>query len=418
MEKQLITTSGSPRISLVAHGNLRIKGTDDLEVIAKTDSADNLEVDQDGDDISITCNTDCMIKVPRDSVIDIKTANGNTSLKALDGELQIQDVDGNLELKNVGATRLVKANGEVFAKHVDGDLSIERVEGNVTVRDVQGTFKVTGTIQGNLSLDDIEDSASARVEGNLTLRFDPLPGEKYEFEADGNIICRLPEDASVELEVSRASQLQIKISGQQTSRSVVSNYQLTLGEGDASLKLSAEGNISILGRAPDWEMSEDFDADFGHEFSGMADQIGEQVTRQMEMLESQLDAQMENLTASMGALGIPPESAERMAQKAREASARVTARAQEQMQRAQERIRRKMEVAQRRAEQKARAAERRSQAREKRTWGFEWPASKPEAAGEAVSEDERLLILKMLEEKKITAEEAEQLLSALEGKVD
>ncbi|MGE5222970.1 MAG: SHOCT-like domain-containing protein, partial [Omnitrophica WOR_2 bacterium] len=70
------------------------------------------------------------------------------------------------------------------------------------------------------------------------------------------------------------------------------------------------------------------------------------------------------------------------------------------------------------AEQKARFAERHSQGREKRTWGFEWPASRPEAAAEPVSEDERMLILKMLEEKKISAEEAEQLLSALEGKSD
>jgi hypothetical protein len=33
-----------------------------------------------------------------------------------------------------------------------------------------------------------------------------------------------------------------------------------------------------------------------------------------------------------------------------------------------------------------------------------------------VSEDERLMILRMLEQKKITMEEAEELLSALEGK--
>ncbi len=42
-----------------------------------------------------------------------------------------------------------------------------------------------------------------------------------------------------------------------------------------------------------------------------------------------------------------------------------------------------------------------------------------EATGEAapaVSDDERMTILKMLQEKKITAEEAERLLSALEGK--
>ena len=40
----------------------------------------------------------------------------------------------------------------------------------------------------------------------------------------------------------------------------------------------------------------------------------------------------------------------------------------------------------------------------------------PPPPSEPVSEDERMAILKMLAEKKITAEQAEQLLTALEGK--
>jgi hypothetical protein len=37
------------------------------------------------------------------------------------------------------------------------------------------------------------------------------------------------------------------------------------------------------------------------------------------------------------------------------------------------------------------------------------------ARGEPVSEEERMAILKMLQEKKITSEEADKLLAALEG---
>ena len=44
--------------------------------------------------------------------------------------------------------------------------------------------------------------------------------------------------------------------------------------------------------------------------------------------------------------------------------------------------------------------------------GYAYSASPP---SEPVSEDERMAILKMLQEKKITAEQAEQLLNALEG---
>ena len=79
---------------------------------------------------------------------------------------------------------------------------------------------------------------------------------------------------------------------------------------------------------------------------------------------------------------------------------------------------RKTEHKMRRAEHKARRAERQAEKRAERHKskfrGIRPPYSpKPPVA--PVSEDERLLILKMLEEKKITAAEAEKLLSALEA---
>jgi len=86
--------------------------------------------------------------------------------------------------------------------------------------------------------------------------------------------------------------------------------------------------------------------------------------------------------------------------------------------RAQEKLERKLEAARRRQEAKAQAAERREQMRSRRTWSFEIPTPPvpPMPEKEPVSEEERLMILRMLEQKKITLEEAEQLLSALEGK--
>ena len=53
--------------------------------------------------------------------------------------------------------------------------------------------------------------------------------------------------------------------------------------------------------------------------------------------------------------------------------------------------------------------------RRSRSFSYHAPHTPPTPPGEPVSEDERLVILHMLEEKKINMEEAEQLLSALEG---
>ena len=79
---------------------------------------------------------------------------------------------------------------------------------------------------------------------------------------------------------------------------------------------------------------------------------------------------------------------------------------------AQEKLARKMEGERRRQEARASAGQRRGR---KKT-AFSAKHSVPQTqTDEPVSEEERLMILRMLEEKKITLEEADQLLSALEG---
>jgi vacuolar-type H+-ATPase subunit H len=83
-------------------------------------------------------------------------------------------------------------------------------------------------------------------------------------------------------------------------------------------------------------------------------------------------------------------------------------------QRAQEKLERKLRKARQDARRKARAAARRS--REKgQNWLYQRPTKTPGPEGEKVSEEERLLILQMLESGKITVEQADQLLAALEG---
>lgn len=88
-----------------------------------------------------------------------------------------------------------------------------------------------------------------------------------------------------------------------------------------------------------------------------------------------------------------------------------------------DRLRRKVEQATRRAEEKTRRAEEKIRRAEARVHQrphvlFGWdpaPRAAAEPVGEPVSDEERMTILRMLQEKKITSEEADKLLAALEG---
>ncbi len=422
MDKQFVTTSASPRIVLDISGDLRLKGQDTFEVVAKSDDPQNLFLETREDQVFIRCTSDCNVRVPRAAIIQIQAAHGDAVIKALDGALTMDTVSGNLDLRNVGATKIGKMYGNLSAKNVDGDLSIDSISGDTSVRSVQGDFTVTNTISGNLNLSEVGGSAKATVDGNINLRLDPAPGHDYNFTCRGNLFCRLSADASAEISVPHASQVMVDLPGIHASAPVQTPYAITLGEGDAKIILSANGNVVLDTHAPDWDM-EDFDLDINSEVNGMADvvsqQISQQVESQMRMIEDQLDAQLSNLSMRLSAAKLSADQARRIEDRAREASERATARAQERVRHAQERMEQKLSAAQRKIELKKQAREHASR-HAHHGWSFNIPTPPTPATppGEPVSEDERLMILRMLEQKKISMEEAEELLSALEGKIE
>jgi hypothetical protein len=191
-----------------------------------------------------------------------------------------------------------------------------------------------------------------------------------------------------------------------------------MGDGDAELILSAYGNVMLSSLPPDWDLGE-LEFELGEDYDGISETLSEQIARQveaqMEYIEQQLESQLDNLSTRIGGIGLSAEQAERIAQRAQEASDRARVRADERIQRAQEKMERKLEAARRRAEIKARAAERAARDRRKRPESTDWMAASRTPV-EPVSDEERLMILQLLEQGKITPSEAEQLLAALEGK--
>jgi len=439
MDKQFITTSENPTVTVDVQGDLRLKGHDELQVTAKGSSEEELTLEERDGQIWVTATSDCTLRVPRSANVFIKIVHGDAVIKGLDGVLSGDTVHGDLTLRDVGETSVNAVYGEVSAKNITGSLCFDRVEGNLQAKDVQEVFTITSRVRGNLRLDDVDMGATAIVDGNITLRLDPGPGEKFEFTAGGNIFCRLPEDASVEVSVPKAAQVMVNLPGARSTAPIKTPYSLSLGDADSSLTLSAEGNVVLDRYAPDWGEFGDFDVEIGTEMEGMTEAIGQQIEAQLEAqmasIESQLEAQMAGLEMRIGSFGLSEEQRRRAEERARVASKRAQERAQERMRQAQERLERKLADAQRKIEIKTRAAERaaeriaeRGARRGRPPLQFSFPHTPhaphmpmrpgvpPPTPTEPVSEQERLMILRMLEENKISLEQAEKLLAALEGK--
>ena len=153
----------------------------------------------------------------------------------------------------------------------------------------------------------------------------------------------------------------------------------------------------------------------------IAQQIEAQIQTQIEMVMNQMNQEIDQILEHINQVGLSPEETERIMENARQTSEHEINRMQKRMQHAQEKLERKLEAAQRRHERRNEELDRRTRAHRKHSWSFQWNSPPTSTVShqllgkEPVNEEERLMILRMLEQKKITLEEADQLLAALDN---
>ena len=409
MNKTTISTSTTPDVTIKqVQGELQVRGWGHSEVLVKA-NPENLTIDDKDDVVHLSSRGACKLSVPHGAKIHIERVGGNASLKLLEGNLAIDQVKGSLNLREVARTEINTINGDLSAQGISDYLHINQVKGNAAVREVKGECTLD-EVSGNLVLRQVDGNIKVKAEGNARVRLTDLAGDDYHIHAGGNLHCRIPEDASARISlVSGAKSIKVKLPDERKSYQDEQG-ELILGDGDIQMDFSCNGNLFLASCEGGWTRTGDGEFDYGEgtgvlpdDFSQqIAQQVETQIESQMEAVTQQLDKNMASLSQKIEDAGMSPEQTERIMRQAHEASERGIARAREKMRLDQEKLERRLEIAQRRAKVQGVAS------------GRETRFSQPQTP-EPISGEERLTILHMLEQKKISVEEAEKLLATLEG---
>jgi len=371
-----LTSSNSPKIFVEeVAGSLQIKAWDEASIRIEIEDQEDLDYSFESDRLKLSADSDCHLRVPSESILEIEEISSNADIVAVEGDIKIVEVAGNLSMKNVGRTTITEVAGNLNVRGVEGDLTVEEVSGNASLRDVEGNLNLK-EIGSNLSLRDAEGNVIAETGGNAELRLELQTGGNYEVRAGGNLFCHIdpPGNAQVRL-TSESKRMHIYTESEKQTRNT-DEYEFRLGKGGARLALSAGGHIDFRCRERSEEFSFGVDLDFVDDIAGLADEISEQVGAQM---EGQIEALNEQLTA--------------LGDRLRNSGGRAAHIAQ-----------RRVEKAQRRLERKIRGKAGR------------YTVTSTFKPAEPVSAQERALILQMVQEKKITVAEAEMLLNTLDGR--
>ncbi len=426
--------------------DLKVQGADEARIVVRVDGDEAPTLEREGETLTIRAPGSCQLVCPRGTTLAAHVVRGDLTIKGVQGPATIGDVNGDATLYAVGPVTLKHVfgdlsaenvtghlqaqtvNGDVQARHVEGEISLNIVHGDVVLRSVgpalveQASGDLSAKrVSGDLRAGRIQGDARIRhVDGLLTLeqvgsdlraegihggvaasevgadvRLGPpfSPGAIYRVKAGGNVEIRLPDDASLRLSLqagggvrSHIADLTLHETGVETSG--------VIGAGEATLEAQAGGHITLRPSAAEGASEEEFHFDIDLGFLDALENLGP-------MIEARIAEAMANMEARLqeGLGRINGAQIRVHVDRAAEHARRAAERAAEQVRRQAER---EAERARIRAERAERCWQRASGKR---------PRQEPVA-----TDEERLRVLRMLEQGKITLEQANELLAALEGR--
>ena len=360
-----ISAGKTPSIRIGAiDGDLSVVGWDGDDILIKADE-EALTLQSNGGEVSFSCTDDVSLRIPRDASLSIERIGGDMALRGVVGSVQISEINNDLSMRDVGNVSIGNIQSDFSLRSAKGNLHIKSVGGDVSIRDVDGNI-LLDSIADDLALRGARGNVKVNVGEDVVVYLEPKPDGAYSITAGDDILLVLKPSANATLTM-QGDEIDVEWPGIDNQEDVTERV-LVLGDGSTKISLSAGGDIRVTNNAEAGSSAEDFGnfAGMNFDWSGFGDRISRQV---------------EQATA-------------RAAKRAEEAARRVERHAERQARRWRGNV---------------------------KSGPWSWDAGSrgvptpPSPASEPVAEEERLAVLKMLAEKKITAEQAEQLLSALEG---
>jgi hypothetical protein len=362
---KIISAGKSPRIKIEAiDGDLSVVGWEGEDILIKADE-DELTLKQNGDEVVFSCTDDVSLRIPKNASLFIQRIGGDAALRGVMGNVEIKQIDNDLSIREVGFVTIDSIQEDFSLRGAKGNLYVKNVGGDVSVRDVEGDVTLD-SVADDLTLRGARGNIKVNVGEDVVVYLEPKADGEYSIVAGDDILLVLPVNANATLNL-HGDQIDVDWPGIENEEDVIERG-VTLGDGSAKITLNAGGDIRVTNDANAGNLAEEFGNFAGMNFDWSG--FGERISRRVEQ---------------------------------------TTRRAQQ------------------RAEEAARRLERHA-GRQAHRWGakvktgpWNWDLTPkgvptpPSPPSEPVAEEERMAVLKMLAEKKITAEQAEQLLSALEG---
>ena len=398
MFKKIIETSDNPEVTVTeCLGDLVVKGTDEPEVVLRVrgDESD-LTLTHEENAITITTYADCILSCPRGTLLSVDAVRGDLKIRSLGGPLAVGTINGDASIMEVGPVKIGQIYGDLRAQEVAGDMEAETLRGDARVVSVAGHLSLD-EVSGDLRAEDIQGGLTTTAGADIRLGPPFLPGTLFQLTAGSDLRVNLPDDVDLSISLLAGGRVRSRVEALELEE-VDGRMEGTLGAGEARLEADAGGHIYLRAMETSPGTGDEFDFDFTTDLEDLGSVIEMRISEAMSDMETRLQESLGRIDSD--AIRLRVEQATDRARRAASRAAEV-ARHEVEMERRQ---------AERQAE-RARLRKERAERRWKRVSGQRAAPPKP-----PVSDEERMRVLRMVEEGKIAPEQAAELLAALEGR--
>lgn len=355
MEKTYLPGVSTPVIRVDrAEGDLTIEGWNESRVLATY--PEEPQVEETGESLTFTAPSDLELRVPFGATLEVGHGDADVSIREVRFGVAVSECGGDLRLRHCGGAVVGTVHGDLQIRDLVGNVKAEKISGDANLRHITGVVELSAG--GDVRIEHPVSQARIEAGGDASVAIKPEAGSENRITAHGDVHCYLPVEASVKVNGLSGGDVAIHHSAlpqDQTPAPADRSFQVTLGKGEAQLALSAGGDLWMGGwmDVDSWGEWRELGKDMGQlgmEFGMLAGEFGRWMERNLHDKFSEYD----------------------------------------------KRIRRKID-------DKAGSA---------RRWGaWETATQRPAPAAD---ENDRLKILEMLQSGKISVDEAERLLAALE----
>ncbi len=259
MSKKQFRIGASSRINIErCDGRISLQGSS--KGLFSYSSDGDVSIIEDGDVVNVLAEYDLKAYVPKTSAVTVQKVDDRLTAKELhslrvdeaDFDIKVSDLRGGLVIGELHGDLEVKKSAGIVAHLVDGDVSAKEISGDIKIGTVKDGFSLRGgrgkvevsKIMGDAFVNNVSDVVKLdSVDGDVILQ-GPLSAEKHHIIAAGDVIVYWPQNRNVQFLVTHKRDLENPMNLPNETM-LPGEFQATIGDDSCRLIIEAGGDVYL-----------------------------------------------------------------------------------------------------------------------------------------------------------------------------